>query len=340
MNTSKVLEEAKSIAEKITIFNQSDENPYDKISKKILDKSIKHIVTIARGTSDCAALYASYLFAKVLGLTTYSLPPSIITLENSNFDFSNTLVLVISQSGLSEDLIQCEKASRRMGAETVILTNNLNSPMIKNANYFFNINAGREVSVAATKTFILSLLNIVKLVAIIKNDKEILNNILKLPEHLNKELNNPWKAELIDKNISSGFIISRGLGYALSTEISLKFKELCQEQIEPFSSAEVMHGPKSLIQNSFKLFTLSLNDPSGRSVAVDTEKLMEITNKVYEIKSNSKNNSNLTFQTLNSPELDSIIIMSKFYPWIIKYSKLKGLNPDNPRYLTKVTRTL
>ena len=205
-----------------------------------------------------------------------------------------------------------------MGADTAILTNNLNSPMIKHANYFFNINAGREVSVAATKTFILSLLNIIKLVAIIKNDKKTLNNILSLPEHLDKEQNNPWEAELIDKNISSGFIISRGLGYALSTEISLKFKEFCQEQIEPFSSAEVMHGPKSLIQNSFKLFILSLNDLSGRSVEVDTEKLMKITNKVYEIKSNSKKNSNLIFQTLNSPELDSIIIMSKFYPWIIK----------------------
>lgn len=340
MSTSTVFEEAISIAEKIAIFNQSDENPYHLIAKKISEKKIKYIVTVARGTSDCAALYASYLFAKKLGLTTYSLPPSVITLENSNFDFSNTLIIVISQSGLSEDLIKCEKTSREMGGETIILSNNLNSPMINSANYFFNINAGKELSVAATKTFILSLLNIIKLVAIIKNDKEILNNILKLPEHLNKELNNTWEAKLIDKNISSGFIISRGLGYALSTEISLKFKELCQEQIEPFSSAEVMHGPKSLIQNSFKLFTLSLNDPSGSSVAVDTEKLMAITNKVYEIKSNSKNNSSFTFQTLNSPELDSIIIMSKFYPWIIKYSKLKGLNPDNPRYLTKVTRTL
>ena len=340
MSTSKVLEEANSIAEKIAIFNQSDENPYHLIAKKISEKKIKHIVTIARGTSDCAALYASYLFAKVLGLTTYSLPPSIITLENSNFDFSNTLVLVISQSGLSEDLIKCEKASRLMGANTAILTNNLNSPMIKHANFFFNINAGKEVSVAATKTFILSLLNIIKLVAIIKNDKKILNDILSLPEHLDKEQNNPWEAELIDKNISGGFIISRGLGYALSTEISLKFKEFCQEQIEPFSSAEVMHGPKSLIQNSFKLFILSLNDHSGRSVEVDTEKLMKITNKVYEIKSNSKKNSNLIFQTLNCPELDSIIIMSKFYPWVIKYSKLKNLDPDNPRYLTKVTHTL
>ena len=339
MSTIKVLEEAKSIPEKISIFNQTDENPYDQISKKILDKSIKHIVTIARGTSDCVALYASYLIAKALGLTTYSLPPSIITLENSNFDFSNTLVLVISQSGLSEDLIQCEKASRIMGAETLILTNNLNCPMIKNANYFFNINAGKEVSVAATKSFILSLLNIIKLVAIIKNDKEILNNILQLPEHLNEELNNPWDEKLIDKNISNGFIISRGLGYALSTEISLKFKELCQEQIEPFSSAEVMHGPRSLIQNSFKLFTLSLNDSSGESVKKDTDILKKITNKVYEIESKSKNKSNLSFKTLNSPELDSIIIMSKFYPWIIKYSMLKNLDPDKPRYLTKVTST-
>ena len=339
MSTSKVLEEANSIAEKIAVFNQSDENPYHLIAKKISEKKITHIVTIARGTSDCVALYASYLFAKILGLTTYSLPPSIITLENSNFDFSNTLVIVISQSGLSEDLIKCEIASREMGGETIILSNNLNSPMVNSANYFFNINAGKEVSVAATKTFILSLLNIVKLVAIIKNDKEILNNILQLPEHLNEELNNPWDAELIDKNISTGFIISRGLGYALSTEISLKFKELCQEQIEPFSSAEVMHGPRSLIQNSFKLFTLSLNDSSGTSVKKNTDILMKITNKVYAIESQSKNKSNLSFKTLNYPELDSIIIMSKFYPWIIKYSMLKNLDPDKPRYLTKITST-
>ena len=137
MSSCKVLEEACSIAERIAIFNQKDDNPYHLIAKNISDKKIKHIVTVARGTSDCVALYASYLFAKTLGLTTYSLPPSIITLENSHFDFSNTLVLVISQSGLSKDLIICEQASRKMGAETMILTNNVNSPIVNNANYFF-----------------------------------------------------------------------------------------------------------------------------------------------------------------------------------------------------------
>ena len=100
-----------------------------------------------------------------------------------------------------------------------------------------------------------------------------------------------------------------------------------------------MHGPRSLIQDSFKLFTLSLNDSSGASVKKDTDILMKITNKVYAIESKSKNKSNLSFKTLNSPELDSIIIMSKFYPWIIKYSMLKNLDPDKPRYLTKITST-
>ena len=337
MSSSKVLEEACSIAERIAIFNQKDDNPYHLIAKNISDKKIKHIVTVARGTSDCVALYASYLFAKTLGLTTYSLPPSIITLENSHFDFSNTLVLVISQSGLSKDLIMCEQASRKMGAETMILTNNVNSPIVNNANYFFHINAGEEESVAATKTFALSLLNIIKLIAVVSDNKKIIDNIFQLPDHISKESKDLWDPELIDKNVSNGFIISRGLGYALSTEISIKFKELCQEQIEPFSSAEVMHGPKSLIENSFKLFTLSLNDSSGSSVLKDAKKLMKITNKVYSITSQS--NTNLSYSSMNHPELDSIIIMSKFYPWIIKYSIYKGLNPDNPRYLTKVTQT-
>ena len=337
MSSSKVLEEACSIAERIAIFNQKDDNPYHLIAKNISDKKIKHIVTVARGTSDCVALYASYLFAKTLGLTTYSLPPSIITLENSHFDFSNTLVLVISQSGLSKDLIICEQASRKMGAETMILTNNVNSPIVNNANYFFHINAGEEESVAATKTFALSLLNIIKLIAVVSDNKKIIDNIFQLPDHISKESKDLWDPELIDKNVSNGFIISRGLGYALSTEISIKFKELCQEQIEPFSSAEVMHGPKSLIENSFKLFTLSLNDSSGSSVLKDTKKLMKITNKVYSITYQS--NTSLNYSSMNNPELDSIIIMSKFYPWIIKYSMYKGLNPDNPRYLTKVTQT-
>ena len=151
---SKVLEEASNVVKIIETFNEQDQNPYQDIKKIILDKKINLIVTVARGTSDCAALYASYLFAKTLGLPTYSLPPSQITLEKTKYNFSNALVLIISQSGLSEDLIACEKATRSMGAITLILTNNTKSPIIETANFYFNMHAGKEESVAATKSFI------------------------------------------------------------------------------------------------------------------------------------------------------------------------------------------
>ena len=126
----------------------------------------------------------------------------------------------------------------------------------------------------------------------------------------------------------------------MSSEISLKFKELCQEQIEAFSSAEVMHGPRSLIQNKFKIFVLILNDKSGKIISKDIIELKKITNFFYEIAPDNYQNAAFKYKSINSAELDSIILMAKLYPWMIKYSMSKGLDPNNPRYLTKVTNTL
>ena len=338
-NNSEVLIEALSIPKKLSYFNENDKNNYEILAKKFREKKIKHIVTVARGTSDCAALFASYVFAKYLGLSTYSLPPSLITLENANFDFKNTLVIIITQSGLSQDLITCESAVKTMGAETLVITNNSKSCLVDSGNYFYNINAGEEKSIAATKTFVLTLTIITKLISTILLKQDVLKNLLELPNLLQKEIDNNWDHEIIEKNISSGFIISRGIGFALSNEIALKFKELCQEQIEPYSSAEVMHGPKSLIDNTFKVFTLSLNDHSGKTVNKDTNKLKQKTNHLYEITSNSQFTERLLFKKNQSSELDPLIVMAKFYPWIVQYSFSKGMNPDSPRYLSKVTKT-
>ena len=164
MHNSTVLNEALSIPHKINNFALNDNNNYSNISKIISEKKIQYIVTVARGTSDCAALYASYMFAKYLGLPSYSMPPSIITLEKSKFDFSKALVIIISQSGMSEDLIECENMSKKMGAITILISNNEKSPMINTSDYFYNINAGEEKSVAATKTFVLTLLIILKII--------------------------------------------------------------------------------------------------------------------------------------------------------------------------------
>ncbi len=338
MNKSIVLNEALSIPERVNDFALNDKNKYSDIAKLIVEKNIQYIVTVARGTSDCAALYASYMFAKYLGLPSYSMPPSIITLEKSKFDFSKALVIIISQSGMSEDLIECENMSKLMGATTLLISNNEKSPIINNCNYFFNINAGEEKSVAATKTFIMSLLIIIKIIY-----KSLGKNIDKQVEVLSNNLiedsNNQWDSNIINKSIETGFIISRGVGYAIANEMSLKFKELCQEMIEPFSSAEVMHGPKSLIQNSFKLFTISLKDKSGNIVKKDSKEITKLTDLHYEISYKQENENTLFYNSFELEVLDPIIILTKFYPWIINYSIEKGLDPDNPRYLTKVTKT-
>ena len=339
MVSSVVLDEALSIPTIVDQFSNADKNPYESIAKLINQKKIKYVVTVARGTSDCAALYSSYIFAKHLGLPTYSMPPSIITLEQSKFDFSEALVIVISQSGKSSDLVECERTSRSMGARTIIITNNIDSPIINEANYFFNMYAGEEKSVAATKTFTQTLLVLIKLVFICLGKKNINDDIKKMSEIIVNDSSNEWNTDVIDKNINTGFIIGRGVGFALSNEISLKFKELCQEMIEPFSSAEVMHGPKSLIENSFKLFLLGMNDKSGLTVNKDVNELKNYTNLVYEMSSNANTKLDFFYPSNKILELDSVILMSKFYPWIIRYTIKKGLNPDEPRYLTKVTQT-
>ena len=335
-NKSQVLEEALSIPTCINNFGVNDINDYQKISKLINSKNIKFIVTIARGSSDCAALYGSYIFAKYLGLPTYSMPPSIITLEKSKFDFSEALVIIISQSGLSKDLIECQINAKKMGAETLVITNNNNSPIINSSNYFFNINAGEERSVAATKTFVMTLLILLK-ITLYSSHKKISSLISKLGENLINDANNQWNSKYVNHSISKGFILGRGVGFAISNEMSLKFKELCQEQIEPFSSAEVNHGPKTLVQNTFKLFTISINDKSGRTVLKDSKELMEYTNLCYEVSNNKK--STFYYPSFLLNEFDPIVIMTKFYPWIINYSFRKGLNPDKPRYLSKVTQS-
>ncbi len=337
---SLVLKEALSIPHVLNNFFFNDKNDYKSITKLINSKKIRYIVTIARGTSDCAALFSSYLFAKYCKLPTYSLPPSIITIEKSKFDFSQALVLLISQSGMGKDLIECEKQVRRMGAKTIVLCNNQNSPMLKNSSFFLDIYAGKEKSIAATKSFLMTITIIIKLIFCSINQKNINDEILKLSEFLIKDEINQWNANQINNKVNYGYIISRGVGLALANEISLKFKELCYELIEPFSSAEVLHGPKSLIEKKFKLFVLQTNDKSGKIVNHNVKDIIKSTNLYYSISSQKTYNKNFYFKPNKKFDiLDCIYIMTKFYPWIINYSFSKNLNPDKPRYLSKITQT-
>lgn len=338
LSKSIVFQESLSIPERIKNFINNDRNNYQAVSRLLRSKKITNVITIARGTSDNVALFSSYLITKHFGLPVSSLPPSLITLEKSNINLSNSIVIIISQSAKSKDLIECGKQVKKMGAISILISNNSQSPIIQHCDHFLYLNAGVELGIAATKTFVLSLIVIIKI--IYKNiDDKIDKKINLLSQRLIQDESNNWTISKINRKINTGLIISRGIGLPLAYEISLKFKELTQEFMMPYSSAEVFHGPRSLIDEKTKIFSLTMRDRSSGSIKDDLKKIKRLTPNNYEFstKFNYKNN----FYSSLSPVsyLDPIAIMSKFYPWIIKYAFLKGLDPDKPRYLKKVTDT-
>ncbi len=338
LSKSIVFQESLSIPERIKNFINNDRNNYQAVSRLLRSKKITNVITIARGTSDNVALFSSYLITKHFGLPVSSLPPSLITLEKSKINLSNSIVIIISQSAKSKDLIECGKQVKKMGAISILISNNSQSPIIQHCDHFLYLNAGVELGIAATKTFVLSLIVIIKI--IYKNiDDKIDKKINLLSQRLIQDESNNWTISKINRKINTGLIISRGIGLPLAYEISLKFKELTQEFMMPYSSAEVFHGPRSLIDEKTKIFSLTMRDRSSGSTKDDLKKIKRLTPNNYEFstKFNYKNN----FYSSLSPVsyLDPIAIMSKFYPWIIKYAFLKGLDPDKPRYLKKVTDT-
>ena len=339
LNNFKVYQEAISIPEKIINFLEHDNNNYKSISKHLLSKNINNVITVARGSSGNVALYSSYLITKYTGLPVSSLPPSLITIEKSAINFSKSLIIIISQSGMSHDLIECSKKFKSLGAKTIFISNNQKSPIVNNCDYFLFLNAGKEVGIAATKTFILSLIVILKITSPI--NQEIINkDLFNISYKLLQKDNIKWPVKYTKNANDRGFIISRGVGLAIANEISLKFMELSQEYIIPYSAAEVLHGPQSLIDKKTKIFSIIMRDKSSRSISKDLVKISPLSKFNYQFSTLSKSNNNYYSNISPHMDLDPIVIMAKFYPWIIEYTKLKGLNPDKPRYLSKITKTL
>ena len=333
-----VFQEALSIPERMLNFIDTDENNYSNVSKILSSKKISNVITIARGTSDNVALFSSYIITKYFGLPVSSLPPSLITLEKSDINFSKSIVIIISQSAKSQDLIECARKVKKMGGQSILITNNLKSPLIKYCDHLLNINAGIEKGIAATKTFVLSLIIILKIIVNSFN-KEADRQIILLANRLNQDKNKYWSASKVNRKIHNGFIISRGLGLPLAYEIALKFKELAQEFMFPYSSAEVFHGPRSLIDKNTKIFSVTMRDKSSGSISKDLKKISKLTPYNYEFSTKFDLENNFYSNISPNSFLDPLVIMTKFYPWIINYTFLKGLDPDKPRYLKKITNT-
>jgi len=298
------------------------------------------ILTIARGSSDHACAYAAYLIMSRLGRLVTSLPMSLVTLLQAPLQAQNALAIAISQSGQSPDVVEPTRYFRQGGATTVALVNDAHSPLATSADWCMPLHAGTEKSVAATKSFITSLVAAAQLVGHWSNDAGFIAALNELPSALDAATHSDW-AEAIEVLTPANniMVVGRGISFPIALEAALKCKETSAIQAEAFSGAEIKHGPMALIDDGYPLLIFATRGPTQAGLIALAEEMRGRGARVLLAAPADISERNLTMPTAALPDLDPIVAILSFYVMAEKLSRSRGLNPDQPRHLNKVTKT-
>ncbi|MCO5064010.1 MAG: SIS domain-containing protein [Rhizobiaceae bacterium] len=299
------------------------------------------LVSVARGSSDHAASFLQYAIELTAGVPVASLGPSIGSIYGARLRLTNAACLAISQSGKSPDIVAMAKTAREGGALTIALTNTPGSPLAQVSNHAIDIAAGPELSVAATKTFVNSAVAGLALLAYWIRDDQLLRALHALPRHLEDAIACDWSmfADAVgDEN--SLFVLGRGPSLAIANEVALKFKETCSIHAEAYSAAEVMHGPLALVGPGFPVLVLASRDKSEETVTQSADGLAERHAAVFATSGKVKAAARLPYAATGHWLTDPLALVASFYSFIEAFALRRGLNPDEPRNLRKVTETL
>ena len=309
--------------------------------RDIARRDPRFVVTVARGSSDHAATFLKYAVELTAGLAVASVGPSVASIYNAPLKLSGSACVAISQSGKSPDIVAMAEAARRAGSLTIALTNTADSPLARACEHTIDILAGVEKSVAATKTFVNSAVAAVALMAHCTNDQALLAALAELPGHFRKAVDCDWMqmAAALD-GASSLFILGRGPSVALASEAALKFKETCAMHAEAYSAAEVMHGPMALVRPGFPVLALAARDASEASVVDTAGRLANKGATALNTSDNAGKATRLPFVATGHPLTDPLALIVSFYGFVEAFARHRGLNPDEPANLRKVTETL
>ena len=300
------------------------------------------LTTIARGSSDCCALYLKYLAEIVVGIPCASIGPSIATLYGAPLRLSRAVAVSISQSGRSPDIVEMQRSARKAGAVTIAMVNEVDSPLANEAEDLLPLMAGREQSVAATKSMIAGLVAGAALVAAWRGDAALKRAITGLPAILPAE-SAPLPAAMIDRlaHAEHAFVLGRGATFAVATEAALKLKETCAIHAEAYSSAEVLHGPAELARPGFLVIAFMPTDAGRDGMEMTLRLLAAAGADVVRVDTGGVDSADrLACATAASPLLTPIAMIHRFYGLAEAVSRRLGRNPDHPRNLHKVTETI
>jgi glucosamine--fructose-6-phosphate aminotransferase (isomerizing) len=296
-------------------------------------------VTIGRGSSDHAATYGRYLVETRLGILASSLSPSIFSVFKAPLSLRGMLVLAISQSGRSPDLLAAAQAARDSGAIVVALVNDPDSPLAEIARVVLPQGAGPEKSAAATKSFITSLSAIAQMVALWSGDEAMESALPKLSSALAEAWDENWSPcrEML-RSAEDLYTVGRGLHLGIAQEAAHKLKETCMIHAEAFSSAEVLHGPNELAGPDFPVLLFRSEDAGDASVKEAARQLAAQGAPV--ITAGGGDPGSLPVPRAPHPTLAPILQIQAFYRMANALAFDRGHDPDQPRHVQKVTHTV
>lgn len=333
MTMSLMQQEARETAARIRCQLQQNQSVCAELAQQIRDFSPAFVYIVGRGTSDHAGVFARYLIEVELGLVVAAAAPSVASLFGRKLQLNRALVLLISQSGRSEDLLAQARAARDSGALVVALVNDASSPLAQLAHHTLPLLAGPERAVAATKSYLCTLSALLMLVAHWKQDQTLLTALSQLPELLDEVCRLPRRPQYgILQQSRHCVVLGRAFGYAIAREIALKIKEVCGIQAEAFSSAEFLHGPISLLNQPLVLLNAAIDDESA---AAHQQQVAEVRRRGGEVLDLA-----LPAQRQVHPRLQPLLLMQGFYLDVEALAQQLGLNPDAPKGLNKVTSTV
>ena len=337
---TRMLEECLSAPAAVARQLAADQNAYAALGESLRDAPPSSLLTVARGSSDHAAHYMAYLVMARLGRLVTSLPMSLITLYQSKIACEGLVSLAFSQSGQSPDLVAPTRFFREGGARTVAFVNAEGSPLAAAAEHVFSLHAGPENSVAATKSYIAQLVAGARVVAAWQGDEDLAAALQQLPDDLVKAAGLRWDAAVEAlRGADKLFVIGRGTSLPIALEAALKFKETCGIQAEAFSGAEVKHGPMALVEEGYPLLVFAPRGPAQAGLVALAEEMRGRGARVLLAAPAGTPGAELELACTGNEDLDPIAAIQSFYPMVEALARARGLNPDQPRHLAKVTKT-
>ncbi|WP_420396380.1 SIS domain-containing protein [Nioella sp.] len=301
----------------------------------------RFVVTVARGSSDHVCTFLKYAIELELGLPVASIGPSVASIYGADLKLAGGLCLSVSQSGKSPDIVSMAKGAGKGGALTVAITNDPASPLAQASAHTIDIFAGPERSVAATKTFVTSAVSGLLLLAHWSGNDTLLSALKDLPTHLERAVWLDWpnlRRAIGQKK--SLFTLGRGPSWAMSNEAALKFKETCQIHAESYSAAEVLHGPVSIVEEGFPVLCFAVGDAAEASVVQVADNLAAKGASVFLTSDQPSGATQLPHVRTGHALTDAIALMVSFYTMVERVAADRGINPDTPRHLRKVTETV